>query len=373
MQEVADDELLRRYSLEGSEEAFAALVARHVNLVHSAAIRQTGNPHAAEEITQVVFTILASKAARLPRKTILAGWLYQTARFTAANFLRNEIRRARREQEAYLQSTSNETQPAAEQAWQQIAPLLEDAMGRLGDKDRAAILLRFFEGKTMQEVGATENAAKKRINRALGKLRRFFARRGVASTTAIIAGVISANAVQAAPVALTQSVAGGAIASGAVSASTLALLKGTLKLMAWTKVKTAAISVGALLVCGAGLVAVKHSLPAESGAGMGVGDAGIGMVIGGRKNQGEPLRLQVVYPGSPAQRTGIKANGFLISINGTNVVSLSVSQAVSMVMGPAGTSLTLEIADATMRQTNRFTVKRSREWSYPAKVRFTAH
>src|SRR5215472_1099195 len=185
MQEAADIELLRQYAEQNSEAAFSELVTRYVNLVYSAAARKTGNLHAAEEITQAVFIILAKRAGSLREGTILSGWLYQTARLTAANYLRNEIRRGQREQEAYMQSLSNETD-----AWPEIAPLLEDAMGLLNEKERNAIVLRFFEGKSFQEVGAafgvTENAAKKRVIRGLEKLRKFCSRRGVDSTTGII-------------------------------------------------------------------------------------------------------------------------------------------------------------------------------------------
>jgi RNA polymerase sigma factor (sigma-70 family) len=263
MPDSGDIELLRQYAREGSENAFASLVSRHANLVYSAALRKTGNPHAAEEITQAVFIILAKKARNLRRGTILSGWLYQTARLTAASFLRTEIRRARREQETFMQSLSNETGP---DDWRHIAPLLEDAMGRLGESDRNAVVLRFFEGKSFQEIGtafgASENAAKKRVNRALEKLRKFFVKRGVASTTSIIAGAISANSVHAAPAALAKSVTAVAIAKGAAaSGSTLTLIKGALKIMAWTKAKTVAVAVTAIiLTTGTTLVVVKKMI-----------------------------------------------------------------------------------------------------------------
>src|ERR1022692_1122087 len=102
MPEVDDHDLLARYARENSEAAFAALVERHVNLVYSVAWRGVGNAHAAEEITQAVFIILAQKAGSIAGKTVLSGWLHQTARLTAANFLRGEIRRHKREQEAYM-------------------------------------------------------------------------------------------------------------------------------------------------------------------------------------------------------------------------------------------------------------------------------
>ena len=145
MQEFSDMELLGQYAHGNCEEAFAALVRRHVNMVYCAALRKTGNAHAAKEITQAVFIILAQKAGRLSQKTILSGWLYQATRLTVANLLRSEMRRVRREQEACLQSPTNETES---EVWPQMAPLLEDAMGRLGEKDRNAIALRFFEGKS---------------------------------------------------------------------------------------------------------------------------------------------------------------------------------------------------------------------------------
>src|ERR1035437_4572421 len=200
MSELDDHQLLAEFARENSEAAFAALVPRHVNLVYSVAQQSVGNVHAAEEITQAVFIILARKAKSFSRKTILSGWLHQTTRLTAANFLRGEIRRQNREQEAYMQSTLNE--PESE-AWRQIAPLLDDAISRLGEKDRNAVVLRFFENKNLSEVGlalgASEDAAKMRVNRALDKLRKIFSKRGVTLSAALIAGAVAANSVRAAP------------------------------------------------------------------------------------------------------------------------------------------------------------------------------
>jgi RNA polymerase sigma factor (sigma-70 family) len=259
MQEMADMELLRQYVLQNSEDAFAALVARHVNLVFSAALRKTGSTAAAEEITQAVFIILARKAGRLGAGTVLSGWLYHTARLTTASYLRTQIRRAHREQEAYMQSLTDEP---VTKAWQEIEPLLEDGMGRLGEKDRNAIVLRFFDGKSFQEIGAavgsSENAAKKRVAHALEKLRKFFTKRGVHSTSAIIAGAISANSIQAAPVGLAKTISVVAMAKGAAaSASTLTLIKGALKIMAWTKMKTA-IVIGVCVFLAAGTVTIQQ-------------------------------------------------------------------------------------------------------------------
>jgi uncharacterized protein (TIGR03435 family) len=266
-----DIALLRDYARNNSEAAFAALVSRHVNLVYSVALRQVRDSHLAGEITQAVFIILARKADSLGDQTILPGWLCRTARYASANVLTIQRRRQQREQEAYMQSTLNEAEPMPEETWNQIAPLLDGAMDQLGQKDHDALVLRFFENKTFAEVGATlgasEDAAKMRVNRALEKLRKFFTKRGVSSTTAIIAGTISANSVQAAPVALAKSVTAVAIAKGAAaSASTLILIKGALKIMAWTKAKTAiAVTAGVLLATGTATVAVKKLLSIDDG------------------------------------------------------------------------------------------------------------
>jgi uncharacterized protein (TIGR03435 family) len=252
-----DMRLVREYASRQSESAFAALVSRHTNLVYSAALRQTRDPQLAEEVTQVVFIILARKAASLGAKTILTGWLYRTAGYVSGSALKRELRRQHREQEAYMQS---ELDAQAGSTWKQLSPLLDEAILRLGQTDRDALVLRFFEGRSLNEVGhalgASEEAAKKRVNRALEKLRNFFAKRGVSSTTAIIAETISAHSVQAAPVALAKAATAAAITKGAAaSGSTLTLIKGALKIMAWTKAKTA-IVVGASVLLAAGTTTV---------------------------------------------------------------------------------------------------------------------
>jgi hypothetical protein len=165
-----------------------------------------------------------------------------------------------------MQSTLDESN--SEEAWQEIAPVLEAAMDSLNARDRNVVVLRFFEGKSLNEVGAalggqSEDAARMRVNRALERLRKFFAKRGVSLTAAIIAGGISAHSVQAAPVALAKSVATVAVVKGATaSASTLTLIKGALKLMAWTKAKMAvAVASALILTTGATVVIVQSTNP----------------------------------------------------------------------------------------------------------------
>src|SRR5688572_23849813 len=133
MDDMDDMELLREYALRNSEPAFATLVSRHVDLVYSAALRHVGNHHRAEEITQAVFVILARKAGSFGSKTVLSGWLFQTTRLTAANYVRTETRRARREQEAYMQSNPDEN---SNDVWQQMSPILNDVIAELGETDR---------------------------------------------------------------------------------------------------------------------------------------------------------------------------------------------------------------------------------------------
>ncbi len=251
-----DIELLKEYAHHNSQEAFAALVARHLNLVYSVARRHVSNPQQAEEITQAVFIILAKKAGSLRRETALSGWLYHTARLTAANHLRAEIRRTRREQEAYMQSLPTETES---DAWTQIAPLLDEAMAGLGEKDRNAIVLRFFDGQHLKEVaaglGTSEEAAKMRVSRAVEKLRRFFTQRGIVLSATVIAGAVSAHSVQAAPIGLATTVTVAAVNGATVTASTLTLVKGALNIMAWTKAKTAVVA-GAAIILATGTTTV---------------------------------------------------------------------------------------------------------------------
>src|SRR5215475_1048421 len=141
MTDVSDNELLERFAGSKSDEAFGELVRRHVGLVYSVALRKTQNPQHAEEITQAVFIILARKAGSLGRKVVLSGWLYHTARLTAANFQRAEFRRVHREQEVFMQSAN--AADDTDSAWREMSPLLDDAMAGLSRADRDAIVLRY--------------------------------------------------------------------------------------------------------------------------------------------------------------------------------------------------------------------------------------
>jgi len=267
MHDFSDMALVREYVQVNSEAAFAELVERHIALVYSAAFRHSGQAAHAQEITQAVFIILARKAAGLRPDTILAGWLCETARLTALSFLRGERRRQRREQEAYMQSTLRES--TDETVWNQLSPLLDEALSRLGRKDRDAVVLCYFKDQNLREVAAklniNEPAAQKRVNRALEKLRKFFTKRGVTLSSTVIAGAIADHSVSTAPVGLAKTVTTIAVAKGtAASASTLTLIKGALKIMAWTNMKTAiVVGVGVLLLVGTTTYLIEKNIQAN--------------------------------------------------------------------------------------------------------------
>ena len=207
-----DLQLLARYTRHRAEDAFAEIVRRHLDLVFSAALRQVHSRQLAEEVAQSAFTDLARQAHRLAPDTILTAWLYQVTRRTAVDVVRREARRQVREQIACELNAMNTA--AAE--WTQIEPLLDEAMQALGETDRTVVLLRYFENKSLREVGQTlgtnEDAARKRVSRAVEHLREFLAKRGVTIGASGLVIAISANAVQAAPVGLVVTISAAALA-----------------------------------------------------------------------------------------------------------------------------------------------------------------
>ncbi|HUA37660.1 MAG TPA: sigma-70 family RNA polymerase sigma factor [Candidatus Sulfopaludibacter sp.] len=239
-----DSELLDRYARTRSEDAFAELVRRHINLVYSAALRQVnGDVHLAQDVAQAVFTDLARKAASLARRESLTGWLYTSAHYAAAKIARTEDRRRQRE-DKYMREPISETAPEAD--WEKIRPTLDDVMHELKESDREVILLRYFENRQFAEVGIklglNENAARMRVERALEKLRVIFVKRGI-TTAAAVASVISANAVQLAPAGLATTLTTTAAATvGTGTAFTF------LKFMTATHIK---LGISALVVAGA--------------------------------------------------------------------------------------------------------------------------
>lgn len=252
-----DQELLGQYAAECSEAAFAELVRRHVDLVYSAALRRAGGDiHRAQDVTQQVFTELARNAKRLVKHPALAGWLYTTTRLMSLRVNRTEQRRQHREQEAH---TMNELlrETAPDQDWAQLRPVLDEAMHELGDGDRLAVLLRYFQNKSLKEVGdalgLSENAARMRVERAVEKLYGRLARRGVTSTAGALVVVLTANAVSAAPATFVTTLAGASLAGVASGTGTSLTI---LKIMSLTKLQVGIIS--ATIVAGAATPLLVH-------------------------------------------------------------------------------------------------------------------
>lgn len=247
MNAVPDSQLLVRYARQGDEAAFGELLQRHLDLVYSAARRLVVDPHLAEDVCQGVFSALAGQAAevagRLEQGVPLSGWLHVTTRNLAAKAVRTEARRRQREQEAHVMQHPNES---ADAMWEQIAPHLDQALTELAEPDRDALLLRFFERQTAKEIGTRlgigEEAAQKRVSRALERLRGVFVARGLAVPVSGLAGTITAHAVQAAPAGLAAAI-GATLAGGAGAGAGITLLQ----IMTTTKVSAV---VGTLVIAG---------------------------------------------------------------------------------------------------------------------------
>jgi RNA polymerase sigma factor (sigma-70 family) len=231
MHAAADHELLRRYAEHGAEEAFNELVQRHLNLVWAAARRVSGNADLARDVAQTVFTDLARKAGTLPRETVLAGWLYRAACHAAAKQARGEARRVLREHHAMAMQEPTLPDSATAQAAEELQPMLDAALAELSETDRDAVVLRFLAGRSLAEVGTAlgtgEDAAQKRVSRALEKLREAFRRRGVNVSGGVMAAGLGLAGAEAAPAGL----AGGLTAAALAAAGTAGGTGATLLLM----------------------------------------------------------------------------------------------------------------------------------------------
>jgi RNA polymerase sigma factor (sigma-70 family) len=250
-----DLELLARYSLQNAEDAFAEVVRRHVDLVYSAALRQVRSPQLAQEVAQSVFLKLAENARRFAPYTVIAAWLYQVTRREAIDVVRREARRQLREQIAFEMNTMNTD--AAD--WMQIEPVLDEAMHALDDADRAAIVLRYFENKSLREVGQTlgtsDDTAQKRVSRAVERLREIMTKRDVTVGASGLALVISAHAVQAAPAGISVAITTTVIAGAAVQTS--AVIAAT-KTIAMTTIQKTLVGTSLAVAIGAGLYEARR-------------------------------------------------------------------------------------------------------------------
>lgn len=263
MQDQSDAQLLRAYAERGTEAAFAEIVTRHTDLIYSAALRQVHSPDLARDVTQSVFTDLARKAREVSRQSqsgaSLVGWLYRGTRFAARDLNRGEIRRTQRERQAMEQVHPT---PDAAPDWEQLRPALDDAMAELDDTDRDAVLLRYFKNHDLRTVGATlgisDDAAQKRVSRAVERLREFLAKRGVTIGASGLVVAVAANAVQAAPAGLALTISTAAALTG-TSLATTSVATATKAIAMTTLQKTLATATLAVLASAGIYVAHQDS------------------------------------------------------------------------------------------------------------------
>jgi RNA polymerase sigma factor (sigma-70 family) len=257
--EQTDSQLLKAYVESRSEPVFAELVRRYTDLVYSAALRMVCDPHLAQDVTQNTFVALAKRAAQIKDRPALCGWLHQTARNIAAQTVRTDVRRRAREEEAVTMNEplANDSNP--EIAWEEIAPHLDAALEELGEADRDALMLRYFQNKPFHAIGfvlgVSDDAAQKRVTRAVERLREFFAKRGVAVSAGGLAVAVSANAVTAAPAGLAASISAVSLAPTAVSTTVVAASK----VIATTTFQKILVAATVAVLAGAGVYETRRA------------------------------------------------------------------------------------------------------------------
>jgi RNA polymerase sigma factor (sigma-70 family) len=258
---LTDQQLLREYAASRSEAAFAELVRRHVNFVYSAALRMVCDAHLAEDVTQGVFLVLAQTARQLTDRPVLSGWLHRTAQNLGSKAVRTDVRRRAREQEAASMNELLATEPNT--VWEYIAPHLDDALGELSEPDRDALLLRYFERKSAREMartlGTSEDTAQKRVSRAVERLREFLAKRGVNVGASGLVVVISAHAVQAAPVGLAVTISTAAAVAGTAALHASTAIAAT-ETIAMTTIQKITVAAAVAVLAGAGIYEARQNL-----------------------------------------------------------------------------------------------------------------
>lgn len=377
---MEDHQLLADYARTGSEAAFAQLVGRHLGLVHAAARRQVQDDALAADVAQAVFLLLARKAGTFGPKSVLAGWLFRTTRFVAARAQRAEGRRQRREQEALAMQELHAPDPH----WNRLAPELDEALAGLAEADRNALLLRFAEGRNHREVGValglTEEAAKKRVNRALDKLRGTLAGKGVTLTVVLLAGLLTDRLSAAPPAGLAASIAHGVATGIAPAGMTAALVQQTVAAWRWAKVKFAAACVGTVALVGMvfwGLppssdrsdstepAVAKTTEAAAPSAAHRAGDSP-------RLNGTESFRLQVVAADTGQPLPGAKVLLNFVA-NGEWVAPEDLEtdrEGACMVPLPRGALMRLDVGAHFPGYENRFFTWRS-DWQHPRPDAYT--
>lgn len=226
-------DLLAEYGKTGSETVFRELVTRYIDLVYSTAFRLVdGDAHRAEDVAQTVFLDLSRAAGKMSSAIALGGWLHRHTCFVAAKVMRGERRRQIRERQAAEMNAMSDSDAGLKQ----LAPILDEAINELGEQDRRAILLRFYERRDMRSVGealgSSENAAQKRVARALEQLHLMLTRRGIVFPAGVLGTVLAAEAVTAAPVGLAASIAGAAVTGVPAVLGVVTMTKAKLSIVA---------------------------------------------------------------------------------------------------------------------------------------------
>jgi RNA polymerase sigma factor (sigma-70 family) len=281
---MADDaECLRKYAEMRDEVAFSDFVHRNIDFVYSAAFRQTGgDAYLADDIVQTVFVAASTKAGTLSRHPVVGAWLYQATRYAAIDALRSSRRRQARELEA-SQMTELASDPNASAEWAKISRVLDSRISQLGERDRDAVILRYFRGKSFSEIGAalslSEGAARMRVERALEKLRVGLTKAGITSSCAALSVILTENGVMAAPAGLGAAAVTAAL--GAPVTGGLAASFGVLNTMTSAK---AIISIAAIATL-AGVAASVHEYNQARVAEKAVADAA-------RTHQADQARIQ---------------------------------------------------------------------------------
>ncbi len=234
--------LLTRYVATGDEQCFQELVDRYLGMVLGCARRSIRNRELAQEVAQNVFTVLAQKCSKLSPEVSLGAWLHRATVFEATRARRKESLR-REKMTEFAKHVDTEPLEVSE-GWHEAVPLLDAAVDRLPRGDRHVVVLRFFEGRTYWDIGArvgkSEEAIRKQVHRALGKLSRLLHSKGVAISVSALATGLDHRVLAVIP----DNGLVGAICANAVSSATVPTVTTT---VAFQKVMTIVATLGIAL------------------------------------------------------------------------------------------------------------------------------
>jgi RNA polymerase sigma factor (sigma-70 family) len=271
---ATDEALLERFAGRREEAAFEELLRRHGPMVLGTVRRLLGNEADAEEAFQATFLVLARRASSLGRVP-LGPWLHGVARRTAAHARADRARRRARERRAVIMGAVG---PSNEAVWRDLRPVLDEEVGRLPARDRAAVVLCYLEGKTYEEaaelLGCPKGTLAARLARARERLRVRLTRRGVTLSAAALGVALAEAAASALPAPLQMATLRAVLPSAAAPAGAEALARKVIHAMFMGKVKVAtgaalglclaAVGAGALAVQGEAKPQAPPARPNES-------------------------------------------------------------------------------------------------------------